>query len=60
MQRLFVVNDFPAAIFDSADGGMVAATLPVLREWKAGTLSDEGLWRRCYFDPAEMFHATGQ
>jgi hypothetical protein len=47
-------------IFDSADGGMVAATLPVLREWKAGTLSDEGLWRRCYFDPAEMFHAAGQ
>jgi hypothetical protein len=47
-------------IFDSADGGMVAVTLPVLREWKAGTLSDEGLWRRCYFDPAEMFHAAGQ
>ncbi|MGO9649985.1 MAG: hypothetical protein ACLPOO_18260 [Terriglobales bacterium] len=47
-------------IFDSADGGMVAATLPVLREWKAGTLSDEGLWRRCYLDPPEMFRATGQ
>jgi hypothetical protein len=47
-------------IFDSADGGMVAVTLPVLREWKAGTLSDEGLWRRCYFDPPEMFHAAGQ
>ncbi|MGA7382065.1 MAG: hypothetical protein WBX03_14550 [Terriglobales bacterium] len=47
-------------IFDSADGGMVAATLPVLREWKAGTLSDEGLWRRCYLDPPEMFRAPGQ
>jgi hypothetical protein len=46
-------------IFDSADGGMVAATLPVLEEWKAGTLSDEALWRRCYFDPPEMFHGTG-
>jgi len=42
-------------IFDSADGGMVAATVPTLREWKAGKLSDEGLWRRCYFDPPEMF-----
>ncbi len=48
-------------IFDSADGGMVAATLPLLREWKAGTLSDEGFWRRCYFDPPEMFRsAAGQ
>src|SRR5580700_10053964 len=45
-------------IFDSADGGMVAATLPVLREWKAGTLSDEGFWRRCYFDPPELFRST--
>ena len=46
-------------IFDSADGGMAATTLPVLREWKAGTLSDEALWRRCYFDPPEMFHGGG-
>jgi len=46
-------------IFDSSDGGMVAATLPTLREWKAGTLSDEGLWRRCYFDPPEVFQGTG-
>jgi hypothetical protein len=46
-------------IFDSSDGGMVAATLPVLREWKAGTLSDEGLWRRCYLDPPEMFRGAG-
>ncbi len=45
-------------IFDSADGGMVAATLPVLQEWKAGTLSDEGFWRRCYLDPPEMFRST--
>jgi len=42
-------------IFDSEDGGMVATTLPVLQEWKAGSLSDEGLWRRCLFDPPEMF-----
>jgi hypothetical protein len=47
-------------IFDSSDGGMVAATLPVLGEWKAGTLSDEGLWRRCYIDPPEMFRGAGQ
>jgi len=42
-------------IFDSSDGGMLAATMPVLQLWKAGTLSDEALWRRCYFDPPELF-----
>ncbi len=42
-------------IFDSEDGGMVAATLPLLREWKAGSLSDEAFWRRCFFDPREAF-----
>jgi hypothetical protein len=42
-------------VFDSEDGGMMATTLPVLQQWKAGTLSDEALWRRCYFDPPEMF-----
>jgi len=48
-------------IFDAADGGMVAATLPLLRDWKDGTLSDEALWRRCYIDPPEMFRgAAGQ
>ena len=41
-------------IFDSADGGMLATTLPVLKQWKAGTLSDEAMWRRCYVDPPEM------
>lgn len=48
-------------VFDSVDGGMAAATLPVLREWKAGTLSEEALWRRCYLDPPEVFRgAAGQ
>jgi len=45
-------------VFDADDGGMMATTLPVLRQWKAGTLSDEALWRRCYFDPPEMFRAA--
>jgi hypothetical protein len=42
-------------IFDSEDGGMMATTLPVLQHWKSGTLSDEALWRRSYFDPPEAF-----
>ena len=40
-------------IFDSDDGGMAAVTLPALQQWKAGTLSDQAFWRRCFFDPPE-------
>jgi hypothetical protein len=42
-------------IFDSEDGGMLAATVPTLRQWKSGTLSDQAFWRRCFFDPPEAF-----
>jgi hypothetical protein len=42
-------------IFDSIDGGMIAATLPTVQAWKAGTLSDAALWHQCYFDPPETF-----
>lgn len=42
-------------IFDTEDGGMAAVTLPVLQQWKAGTLSDQAFWRRCFFDPPETF-----
>ena len=41
-------------IFDSADGGMIAATLPAMQKWKAGTLSDSAFWRQCFFDPPEL------
>jgi hypothetical protein len=48
-------------IFDSEDGGMAAATLPALQQWKDGTLSDQAFWRRCFFDPPETFLSqTGQ
>lgn len=46
-------------IFDSADGGMIAATISVLQRWKAGTLSDSALWRQCFFDPPETFTVAG-
>jgi hypothetical protein len=42
-------------IFDSADGGMIAAALPALQQWKAGKLSDAALWHECFFDPPESF-----
>jgi hypothetical protein len=45
-------------IFDSADGGLIAAPLTVLQQWKAGTLSDAALWHQCFFDPPETFNAS--
>jgi hypothetical protein len=46
-------------IFDSVDGGMIAATLPTVQQWKAGALSDAALWHQCYFDPPETFNVAG-
>jgi hypothetical protein len=46
-------------IFDSADGGMIAATFPTLKQWKAGSLSDAALWHQCFFDPPETFTDAG-
>ena len=46
-------------IFDSADGGMIAATTSAVAQWKAGTLSDSALWHKCFFDPPETFDSTG-
>jgi hypothetical protein len=42
-------------IFDSDDGGMIAATMPVLGQWKSATLSDQAFWRHCFLDPREAF-----
>lgn len=50
--------DGVVVIFDSDDGGMTAATVAVLRQWKTGSLSEEAFWRRCFFDPPEAFHPT--
>jgi hypothetical protein len=46
-------------IFDSVDGGMIAATFPTLQQWKAGKLSDAALWHQCYFDPPEIISDPG-
>jgi len=47
-------------IFDSADGGMIAATNTTLQQWKAGTLTDAALWHQCFFDPPETFDSAPQ
>ena len=37
---------------------MIAATMPTLQQWRAGTLSDAALWHKCFFDPPETFDST--
>ena len=46
-------------IFDSVDGGMIAATFATLQQWKAGKLSDAALRHQCFFDPPEIFTGSG-
>jgi hypothetical protein len=46
-------------IFDSIDGGMIAATFSTLEQWKAGKMSDAALWHQCFFDPPETFNEPG-
>jgi hypothetical protein len=46
-------------IFDSADGGMIAATLATLQQWKVGALSDSAFWHQCFFDPPELSDSSG-
>jgi hypothetical protein len=45
-------------VFDSADGGMIAAPVATLQEWKIGALSDAALWHQCFFDPPETFDSA--
>jgi hypothetical protein len=45
-------------IFDSADGGMLAATVATLQQWRAGSLTDSALWHKCFFDPPEIFDSA--
>ncbi|HLV86097.1 MAG TPA: hypothetical protein VKV39_03915 [Candidatus Sulfotelmatobacter sp.] len=42
-------------IFDSSDGGMIAASTATVQQWKSGSLSDSALWHHCFFDPPETF-----
>ena len=56
--ELAATDSAPAGIvliFDSDDGGMLAATSATLKEWQAGSVSDETIWRQCFFDPPEVF-----
>jgi hypothetical protein len=45
-------------IFDSADGGIVGATLANAKQFADGTLSSDNFWKQCYFDPPDVFQVS--
>jgi hypothetical protein len=42
-------------VFDSADGGQIAAPASSVKALAGHTLSDTAFWRECSFDPPESF-----
>jgi hypothetical protein len=42
-------------IFDAADGGIAAATLPDIQKFVSGSLTREAFWTQGYLDPIEAF-----
>ncbi|MGA2809898.1 MAG: hypothetical protein ABSG16_00760 [Candidatus Acidiferrum sp.] len=42
-------------IYDSADGGIIGATMASVSEMADGTLAKEDFWKQCYLDPPEAF-----
>ena len=45
-------------IFDSADGGIIAATIATIEQVRGGSLSRDDFWKYCYLDPADAFRAA--
>jgi hypothetical protein len=45
-------------IFDSADGGIVGATLASVKQFASGALTPEAFWKQCYIDPPEAFQES--
>ena len=47
-------------IFDSADGGILGATVGSVQQLTDATLSKENFFKQCYVDPPEAFAASGK
>jgi len=47
-------------VFDSADGGQIAAPLSSVKALAHRTISDAAFWRECSFDPPESFLESGK
>jgi hypothetical protein len=44
-------------IFDSADGGIVGATLANVQQMASGSLSRDNFWKQCYLEPPDAFQS---
>ena len=42
-------------IFDSADGGIIAATRASVQQMAGGSLSTDNFWKQCYLEPPDAF-----
>ncbi|MFY9752423.1 MAG: hypothetical protein WAJ92_07280 [Candidatus Acidiferrales bacterium] len=47
-------------VFDSADGGQIAATISSVKALADGSLSPTAFWRQCSLDPAESFQESAK
>jgi hypothetical protein len=47
-------------VFDSADGGQIAATMENLKALQDGSLTEAGFWRSCSLDPPETFQDSAK
>jgi hypothetical protein len=45
-------------VFDSADGGQIAATISSLKQLADGAISEGAFWKQCSLDPPESFQAS--
>ena len=52
--------DGVVVVFDSADGGQIAATLAILKQLADGAISESAFWKQCSLDPAESFQVTAK
>ena len=47
-------------VFDSADGGQIAATLSSLKQMLDGALPEDAFWKQCSLDPLESFQRSAK
>ena len=47
-------------VFDSADGGQIAATMENLKALQDGSLTEAAFWRSCSLDPPETFQDSAK
>ena len=53
-QSLSGTSEGLVVVFDTEDGGMIAATGASIERYKKGALSEDAFWKQCYVDPPEI------